>query len=62
MQTPGNVHPGKGIVSSYAPEAGHPGHEPLLAGLARVFAAHQEEGRVLFPYVTLVYFARMKAS
>ena len=50
------------MSASYAPEAGHPEHEPLLAGLAKVFAAHQEDGRVLFPYVTLVYFAPLKAG
>jgi SAM-dependent methyltransferase len=51
---------GRLMSSSYAPEPGHPEHEPLLEGLARVFAAHQQGGRVLFPYVTLVYFAQLK--
>ncbi len=53
---------GRCMSSSYAPEPGHPQHEPLLAGLARIFVAHQSGGRVLFPYVTLVYFAQLKGS
>jgi hypothetical protein len=51
---------GRLMSSSYAPEPGHPEHEPLLAGLERVFARHQHEGRIVFPYVTLVYFAQLK--
>ena len=53
---------GRLMSSSYAPEPGHPEHEPLLAGLAQLFAAHQQGGRILFPYVTLVYFARLRAG
>jgi SAM-dependent methyltransferase len=52
---------GRLMSSSYAPEPGHPQHEPLLAGLAALFATHQRDGRVLFPYVTLVYFAQLRA-
>jgi SAM-dependent methyltransferase len=53
---------GRLMSSSYAPEAGHPQHEPLLAGLAGVFAAHAQGGRILFPYVTLVYFGQLRAA
>jgi triacylglycerol esterase/lipase EstA (alpha/beta hydrolase family) len=53
---------GRLMSSSYAPEPGHPEHEPLLAGLERVFARHQDGGQVLFPYVTLVYFAQLKGA
>ena len=53
---------GRLMSSSYAPEPGHAEHEPLLAGLARVFAAHEHGGRILFPYVTLVYFAQLKTA
>ncbi|HEY2807555.1 MAG TPA: class I SAM-dependent methyltransferase [Steroidobacteraceae bacterium] len=53
---------GRCMSSSYAPEPGHPEHEPLLAGLARLFVAHQNEGRILFPYVTLVYFAQLQRA
>jgi SAM-dependent methyltransferase len=51
---------GRVMSSSYAPEPGHPQHDPLRAGLAEVFARHQEDGRILFPYVTLVYFGRLR--
>ena len=51
---------GRLMSSSYAPEPGHPQHEPLLAGLERVFTTHQQDGRILFPYVTLVYFAQLQ--
>ncbi len=53
---------GRCMSSSYAPEPGHPEHEPLLAGLARLFVAHQQDGRILFPYVTLVYFAQLQPA
>lgn len=51
---------GRLMSSSYAPEAGEPQHEPLLAGLQQVFARHAHAGTVVFPYVTLVYFARLQ--
>jgi SAM-dependent methyltransferase len=51
---------GRLMSSSYAPEAGDPQHEPLLAGLQQVFARHAHEGTVVFPYVTLVYFAPLQ--
>jgi SAM-dependent methyltransferase len=52
---------GRLMSSSWAPEAGHPQHEPLLAGLRVLFERHAHTGTVLFPYVTLVYHARMRA-
>jgi SAM-dependent methyltransferase len=51
---------GRLMSSSYAPEAGDPQHEPLLAGLRRVFQQHAHAGTVVFPYVTLVYFAPLQ--
>lgn len=51
---------GRLMSSSYAPEAGEPQHEPLLAGLQRVFARHAHAGTVVFPYVTLVYYAQLQ--
>jgi SAM-dependent methyltransferase len=53
---------GRCMSSSYAPEPGHKEHEPLLAGLARLFEAHQQGGRIHFPYVTLVYFAQLQPA
>ncbi|HUL19598.1 MAG TPA: class I SAM-dependent methyltransferase, partial [Steroidobacteraceae bacterium] len=51
---------GRLMSSSYAPEAGDPQHEPLLAGLQGVFERHAHAGTVVFPYVTLVYFAQLQ--
>ena len=48
------------LSSSYAPEPGHPEHEPLLAGLSQVFERHQRAGQVVFPYQTLVYWGRLE--
>jgi SAM-dependent methyltransferase len=52
---------GRLMSSSYAPERGHPQHEPLLTGLRTLFARHQADGCVVFPYVTLVYYAPLTA-
>jgi hypothetical protein len=51
---------GRLMSSSYAPEPADPAHEPLIAGLEAVFNRHQRDGEIVFPYRTLVYFARMK--
>ena len=52
---------GRLMSSSYAPESGHPQHEPLLAGLRALFERHEAGGCVAFPYVTLVYHAPLRA-
>jgi len=53
---------GRLMSSSYAPEKGHPEHEPMLAGLRALFERHNQGGRVLFPYRTLVYFGQLNAK
>jgi SAM-dependent methyltransferase len=50
---------GRLLSSSYAPEAGHPQHEPMLAELARIFQAHQVNGRVGFAYTTQMYYGQL---
>jgi hypothetical protein len=50
---------GRLLSSSYAPEAGHPQHEPMLAELARIFQAHQVNGRVGFVYTTQMYYGQL---
>jgi SAM-dependent methyltransferase len=50
---------GRLMSSSYAPEAGHPEHEPMIAGLRNLFERHRRAGKVLFPYRTLVYFGQL---
>ena len=49
---------GRLMSSTYAPEPGHPQHEPLMAGLREVFRRHEHGGQVVFPYRTLVYFGQ----
>jgi len=49
---------GRLMSSSYAPEPGHPQHEPMMAGLRELFGRHQHRGQVAFPYRTLVYFGQ----
>ncbi|HEY1662001.1 MAG TPA: class I SAM-dependent methyltransferase [Verrucomicrobiae bacterium] len=50
---------GRLLSSSYAPDAGQPGHEEMLAALRRIFEACQENGRVIFEYETQVYYGRL---
>ena len=50
---------GRVLSSSYAPEAGHPRHEDMLATLKKIFAVHQREGRVFFEYETHVYYGHL---
>lgn len=44
--------------ASYAPMPDRPEYAPLMAELADVFDRYQQDGRVEFPYRTLVYFAQ----
>jgi SAM-dependent methyltransferase len=53
---------GRLLSSSYAPRAGHPKHEPMLAALRGVFDRHAENGRVRFEYQTHVYYGRLDAG
>jgi len=53
---------GRVMSASYAPMPGRPEHEPLMAGLREVFDRHQQDGKVVFPYETLVYFGQPGAS
>jgi SAM-dependent methyltransferase len=51
---------GRLMSSSWAPEAGHPQHEPMLEGMRVAFERHAHGGKVIFPYETLVYYGRMR--
>jgi SAM-dependent methyltransferase len=51
---------GRLMSSSYAPEPNDPAYQPLMAGLEAAFSRHQRDGRIVFPYQTLVYFAQLK--
>ena len=50
---------GRLLSSSYAPEAGHPNHELMLAELRRIFDAYQRRGVVSFYYDTQVYYGHL---
>lgn len=50
---------GRLLSSSYAPLEGDPRHVPMLESLARIFAAHQQNGRIAFHYETEIYFGRV---
>ena len=50
---------GRLLSSSYAPEAGHPNHRPMLAALREIFERHAEAGKVEICYDTRVFTARI---
>jgi SAM-dependent methyltransferase len=49
---------GRVMSASYAPTPEQPEHQPLMAGLREVFDRHQRQGRIIFPYQTLVFFGQ----
>lgn len=51
---------GRLLSSSYAPMAGEPKHEEMLATLKRIFDARQKDGVVAFEYDTHVYYGTLK--
>lgn len=50
---------GRLLSSSYAPEKGQPGHEPMLAELRRIFDEHNVNNRVAVEYLTRVYYGQL---
>lgn len=50
---------GRLLSSSYTPEPGQPGHQPMIAALRAAFDAHQQAGRIAFEYDTTVYYGRV---
>lgn len=53
---------GRLLSSSYAPEAGHPNHQPMLDALAASFERHQSGGTIAFEYDTKIYYGRLSAG
>jgi len=45
---------GRLMSSSYAPQAGHPQHVPMIAALRELFDRCQEDGRISFDYDTRI--------
>lgn len=50
---------GRTLSSSYSPQPGHPGYEPMIRELRALFERHQRDGRVTFEYDTRVYLGRV---
>jgi SAM-dependent methyltransferase len=50
---------GRLLSSSYAPETGHPKHQPMLDTLRALFDQHQVDGKIFFDYTTLLYLGRL---
>lgn len=46
---------GRLMSSSYAPQAGHPNHEPMIEALRKLFDTCAVDGRISFDYDTRVY-------
>lgn len=50
---------GRLLSSSYVPQRGMPGYEPMIAELERIFAAHAVGDRVRFLYDTEIYMGQL---
>lgn len=50
---------GRLLSSSYTPQKGHPGHDPMLAELRRMFDRYQQDGRVTMEYETRMYYSQI---
>ncbi|HUH56835.1 MAG TPA: class I SAM-dependent methyltransferase [Rhodanobacter sp.] len=50
---------GRLMSSSYAPQAGHPRHEPMLRALRELFDSSAENGTVSFDYDTRIFAGQL---
>lgn len=50
------------LLSSYAPKAGHPEHDPMIRELRDLFEVHREDGVVRFGYVTRLFVGTLGAT
>jgi SAM-dependent methyltransferase len=50
---------GRLMSSSYAPEPGHPKHDPMLDALDKIFKEYRTAGKVIFKYDTTVYYGKL---
>lgn len=50
---------GRLLSSSYSPQPGQPGHEPMMQELRDLFERCQENGTVNFDYVTEIYWGEV---
>jgi SAM-dependent methyltransferase len=51
---------GRLFSASYAPQAGHPNHKPMLRELQNIFQRHVKDGKVAFEYDTNMYFGQLQ--
>ncbi|MGO9245285.1 MAG: class I SAM-dependent methyltransferase [Verrucomicrobiia bacterium] len=51
---------GRLLSSSYAPEPGHPNHQPMLKAVRVVFDRYQVGGKVTMDYATTMYFGDLR--
>ena len=50
---------GRLLSSSYAPNVGHPDYEPMIAHLIKLYAEHEQNGRVRFTYDCNLFLGRI---
>lgn len=50
---------GRLLSASYAPEPGHPNHQPMMDALRKIFDEHETGGAVAIEYETKVYFGQL---
>jgi SAM-dependent methyltransferase len=53
---------GRLLSSSYAPAPGDANFEPMLAGLEKIFRAHERNGIVRMEYFTRIYFGQLQSG
>ncbi len=53
---------GRLLSSSYAPDAGHPKHLPMLERLSEIFEQHQLNGTVAFDYDLNLFTGRLRSA
>ncbi len=52
---------GRLLSASYIPQEGHPGYEPMLRDLQRLFGDYQDGGAVTLEYDTRLYFGQLQS-
>ena len=53
---------GRLTSASYTPQPGHPNFEPMMRELDALFRRHQQNGRVVVPYDTKVFYGKVDSS
>ncbi|HEV7396312.1 MAG TPA: class I SAM-dependent methyltransferase [Pyrinomonadaceae bacterium] len=51
---------GRAFSSSYTPQPGKPGYEPMVADLNKVFRTHQVHGKVTIEYDTKLFYGHLR--